>query len=84
MLSQEISEKQEIATATETKIDQVRDGYKPVCHFIISLKNIIETYLYGFNKVNNATYRNVCFSLLYKNIGFSVKYFLVLLANTVI
>ena len=30
ILSQEISEKQEIASVTEEKIDQVRDGYKPV------------------------------------------------------
>jgi hypothetical protein len=30
ILSQEISEKQEIASITEEKIDQVRDGYKPV------------------------------------------------------
>lgn len=32
ILSQEISEKQEIASVTEEKIDQVRDGYKPVSH----------------------------------------------------
>jgi len=30
ILSQEISEKQQIASVTEEKIDQVRDGYKPV------------------------------------------------------
>lgn len=30
VLSQEISEKQEIASVTEEEIDKVRDGYKPV------------------------------------------------------
>ena len=30
ILSQEISEKQEIASKTEAEIDEVRNGYKPV------------------------------------------------------
>lgn len=34
VLSKEISEKQEIASKTETEIDETRDGYKPVRTYV--------------------------------------------------
>ena len=55
-LSEEISAKQEVATATEVKIDNVRNGYKPVAthssilFFCISdLANIDPMYQYSLN-----------------------------------
>ncbi len=37
VLSEEITQKQEIASATEQEIDEVRNGYKPVrCHLLCS------------------------------------------------
>lgn len=35
VLSEEISQKQEVAVKTEAEIDQVRDGYKPVRNYNI-------------------------------------------------
>ncbi|CAH1783204.1 unnamed protein product, partial [Owenia fusiformis] len=56
VLSEEISEKQEIASITEKEIDEVRNGYKPVAHhssilfFTISdLANIDPMYQYSLN-----------------------------------
>ncbi|XP_052058680.1 dynein axonemal heavy chain 3-like isoform X1 [Mytilus californianus] len=56
VLSQEISEKQEVASVTEEKIDKVRDGYKPVAKhgsilfFVIQdLANIDPMYQYSLS-----------------------------------
>jgi hypothetical protein len=52
ILSQEISEKQEIASVTEEKIDQVRDGYKPVSD-LQSKNNIFSLILFIQNYLQN-------------------------------